>query len=691
MDDIVKDAREALTLSYEFDKDNRKEAIADLRFVAGFQWDDDSKAERAGRPMITINRSGQFIRQVSNPIRQNMPTIKVEPEGDDQGKMADIANGMFRRIQYNSSASHVYANAVEHMVACGIGWWRVCTDYLNENSFDQEILIKRVFNPLSVYPDPASLEPDRSDMDWCIVSELWPTATFKKKWKGKNAVGIDGPQSDSATNNAISWGSADTVRVAEFWQRKPIKRTIAQLKDGQSVEITGDGKKQLGQLQSLGIIANTREVDSFTVEMTLVSGSEVLEDNYEFPCKWIPLIPVIGQEIPIEQGTYRHGLIRFQREPQQLHNYFMSVAAESLGQQPKSPYAVTAAMVKNYKNIWDNANRVPTPYLPYDVDPAAPGSAPTRIPPPPLPAGLIQMAQMLADDMKATTGIYDAALGAKSNETSGVAIGQRVQQGDQATYHYVDNLEHGLEHTGRIILDMMPKVYDNQRTLRMKGAPDKKEETIVINKPVMNYGGEEMVHNDMSQMSFNSVRVILGQNFASRKLQTAQALIGLLQAMPEIGQVAGDIIAKNLDIEDADALAERLHTLLPPKILEKENEESGQPPPPPPDPMQDPVIRSEVELNRANAAKAWAEAQATAFDAQSFAAFEGEEAPPPTQQADVMAADAKAQQEQAKVVEAHHRANGAALDNALKLKKLREPPPQKAPSGSSAGRKPPAH
>ena len=53
---------------------------------------------------------------VANPIRQNMPTIKVEPDGDDQAEMAEIANGMFRRIQYNSSASHVYANAVEHMV-----------------------------------------------------------------------------------------------------------------------------------------------------------------------------------------------------------------------------------------------------------------------------------------------------------------------------------------------------------------------------------------------------------------------------------------------------------------------------------------------------------------------------------------------------------------------------------------------
>ena len=152
MEDIVKEAREAIEISADFDRDNRKEAMEDLRFTAGFQWSDAARAERKDRPMITINRSGQFLRQVSNPIRQNMPTLKVEPDGDEESDMAEIANGLFRRIQYNSSASHVYANAVEHMVACGIGWFRVMADYVDDDSFDQEILIKRVFNPLSVYP-----------------------------------------------------------------------------------------------------------------------------------------------------------------------------------------------------------------------------------------------------------------------------------------------------------------------------------------------------------------------------------------------------------------------------------------------------------------------------------------------------------------------------------------------------------
>lgn len=659
-EDIVKEAREAIEISYRFDKDNRREAVEDMRFVAGFQWSDSARQERQGRPLITINRSGQFIRQVSNPIRQNMPTIKVEPDGDDQADMAEIANGMFRRIQYNSSASHVYANAVEHMVACGIGWWRITTDYLNEDSFDQEIMIKRIFNPLSVYPDPSSLEPDRSDMNWTIVSELWPNEAFKKKWPKAAMQNIDAPNNGSA-QQAIAWGSADSVRIAEYWRRIPVQKTVAQLTNGDVVDMETLQKFAPQYAEMIKPhIANSRSVTSYKVEMRLVSGAEQLEETYECPCKWIPIVPVIGNEIPLEQGSYRHGLIRFQREPQQLHNYFMSIAAESLGQQPKAPFIGTADGIGPYKTMWDNANRVPTPYLLYKPDSTLPnGGKPERLEPPPFPAAMIQMAQMLADDMKATTGIYDAALGAQSNETSGVAIGQRVQQGDQATFHYVDNLEHGLEHTGRIILDMMPKVYDNERTMRIKGDGAAKEKTVTINKPLMAIDGQTMMHNDMSQMSFNSVRVVLGQNFASRKAQTSQTLVGLLQAMPQIGAVAGDIIAKNLDIDQADELSERLHVLLPPPVLamEQQEENGGQPgqplPPPPPSPEQ----MAAQQQQEAHQQQMAIEAQAGQFKVQQEAA---------------KAAQARQaiQTEQAKT-------RKALLDGELVRKKLSEPPPER--------------
>lgn len=647
MDDLIKEAREAIDLSYQYDRDNRREAMEDLRFTAGFQWSDAARAERAGRPMITINRSSQFLRQVSNPIRQNMPTIKVEPDNDDSDDMAEIANGLIRRIQYNSSAGHVYASAVEHMVACGIGWMRLVTDYIDQESFDQELLIKRIFNPLSVYPDPSSLEPDRADMNWCVVSELTPRKAFERKWPGKKVEGLDA-QGNGKTGNVVAWGSGDYIRVGEFWRRKEVTKTVAQLADGSVHDLTEAGEKQIREMMAAGYIVNTRKVKSYKAEMTLVSGVEQLEETYQYPCKWIPLIPVIGAEIPLDQGVYRHGLIRFQREPQQLHNYFMSVAAESLGQQPKAPYLATAKQIGKYRHLWDNANKVATPYLLYEPDSSTPGGRPERIDPPPLPAALIQMAQMLGDDMKATTGIYDAALGARSNETSGVAIGARVEQGQQATAHFVDNLEHSLEHLGRMMLDMIPKVYDNERTIRILGEDDT-EKTVTVNKTVMKFDDMELKHNDITKMKFNSVRVVLGPSYASRRQEAVNQLVQLSSAIPQIAAAGADLIVKNMDFDGSEELAERLKRMNP-VVQQMEQAEN-----PAPDPM--------AEMQQQGAAK--------------MMEFE------------LSGAEAKAGQEQARAAQEAAKVEGVQLDNALKVKKLREPPPRPG-NGVNAGQSTPA-
>lgn len=653
MDSIVKEAREAIDASYQYDRDNRREAIEDLRFTAGFQWSDAAKAERNGRPMITINRSSQFLRQVSNPIRQNMPTIKVETDDGDSDDMAELANGLMRRIQYNSSAAHVYAAATEHMVACGIGWFRVVTDYVDEESFDQEILIKRIFNPLSVYPDPSAMEPDRADMQWCVVSELIPRDAFKRRYPKASIEGIDAP-TNNGNGSVVAWGVGDFVRIAEYWRKVEVQKTVAQFADGSTHVLTDSGKNQLRDLINAGIVVNTRDVKSHKIQMHLLNGEEVLEEKYESDCRWIPLIPVIGAEIPLDQGVYRHGLIRFQREPQQLHNYFMSVAAETLGQQPKTPYLVTPKQIGEFKHLWDNANRNPTPYLPYKPDPDVPGGIPQRVAPPPLPAGLIQMAQMLADDMKATTGIYDASLGQRSNETSGIAIAARQEQGNQATFHFVDNLEHSLEHLGRILLDMMPKVYDTERELMIRGEDDT-EKSVTINQEVMRFGDNALRRNDVSRMKFNSVRVILGPSYASRRAETVQSLINLAQAVPQVGQIGADLIAKNMDFDGSEDLASRLRAVLPPQVLQATNPEAAAAMQPPPDQM--------AELQAQGAAQ--------------------------MMNSELEAAAAKTEQERAKAAQEIARVDGVKLDNALKVKKLREPPPRPA-QGEAAGLNHPA-
>lgn len=583
--DIVKMARDAIEQSYDNDKVNREEAACDLNFLAGNQWPDSVKREREidGRPMLTINRLPQFVRQITNDIRQADIAIKVRPEDDESDpNLAKIYDGLIRQIQYRSSAKHVYSQAAEHQASCGIGWFRVSTDYADDMAFDQEIFIKGIRNPLSVYCDPAAVAPDRSDAMWIAVTEMIPKESFKERWPKAKEVDVELPSS-SMTTRPFFWSTDETVRIAEYWRKVPVTRRLALFQDGSTVDITEFDE---WSRQMLPPIVKERDCDTFKVEMYRVSGSEVLDGPHEWAGKHIPLIPVIGGEFPLEEKTYRYSAIRFARDPQQLYNYYRTAHAELLALQPKAPYLVETDMLADpdVKARWDQAGKKNMPYLPYL--PTESGAKPERLAPPQPSVAMVNEGQLAQDDMKATTGIYDASVGAKSNETSGVAIGRRDEQSDTANYHFIDNLQRSLEHCGRILIDLIPKVYDNERVIRLmpETGSDQEEEAVAINKMVYAENGEPVMLHDLSAASFD-IRVTIGKAYATRRMEAADGLFQFVKALPpQHAAVVVDLVAKNIDIPEAEEMAKRLRRTVPAEILN--DPEDPNAPPPQPDPAQ---------------------------------------------------------------------------------------------------------
>lgn len=582
--EIVKEVRERVEDSWSHDRDNRREAATDLAFLAGNQWPEQIRREREAesRPMLTINRLPQFVRQITNDIRQADLAIKVAPVDDKSDpKLAKIYDGLIRQIQYQSSANHVFATAAEHQTACGIGWFRVCTEYCNDQSFDQELRLKAIRNPLSVYDDPGAIEPDRSDANWRAIVEVWPLSAFKQQWPDAAQEGVDVPVSD-ANSSSFFWSASDYVRVAEYWRKVPETIELAYMEDGSTINLT-DVPKELRMM--LPTPVRTRQHKTHRLECYIVSGSQVLSGPHSWHGRMIPIVPVIGGEWPMDQKTYRYGAIRFAREPQQLYNYYRTATAEAIALAPKAPYIATAAMIGPHKAMWDRAGKTNQPYLIYDPDPDAPGAAPRREHPPELPSALIQEAQIASDDMKGTTGIYDSALGAKSNETSGVAIGRRQTESDTAQYHFVDNLQRSLEYCGRILIEVIPKIYDNERVVRLLGEDDQ-EEFVTINQATMGVDGVPVMINDLSAATFD-VRVKIGKSYTNKRQEAADSMLAFMQSYPPSAPLIGDLVAKNLDWPGADEIAKRLRNAVPPNILfdpSKPQEEQEQGPPQPPDP-----------------------------------------------------------------------------------------------------------
>jgi hypothetical protein len=559
----MQEARERLDAAFAQDRENREDAFVDLKFLAGDQWPHSVRQAREAqnRPCLTINRLPQFVHRVANTVRQNPPAIRVIPAGGEATReLADVYTGLLRHIQHRSNATHVFAHAVHYAVACGIGHFRLTTDYVDETGFDQDVLIKRIQHPLSVFWDPAAVEPTRSDAEFCFVSELIDRKTFERRFPDASTADFDMPK-DANADSGLFWSSRDAVRVCEYWVKRADTRTMARLTSGAVVDITDLGK---GERAALAITA-IRKVKSYRVERYLLGGSEVLEGPSPWAGRHIPIFPVIGSEVALETKTVRHGLIRFGRDPQQLYNFWRSAAAETIALAPRAPFLATPAMIAKFKGQWDTQNTVARPYLLYEPDPDAPGNRPMREPPPDIPQALVQESAIASDEMKATTGVYDAALGARSNEISGVAIRARESQGDATTLHYQDNLLATLHHLGAALLDLVPKIYDTERTIRIAGE-DGEHAAVAINVPLMDADGKRILLNDLSQGVYD-VRVKIGPAYATRRAETASSMIEFIQAVPQAAGVIGDLVARNMDWPGADEIADRLERLLPRDVV----------------------------------------------------------------------------------------------------------------------------
>ena len=549
--DIAK-ARFERASSYE--RAQREEGEEDLRFLAGDQWPEDIKTDRIskGRPTLTFNRLPQFVQQVIGDARQNRPSIKVNPV-DEQSDIetAEVFEGLIRNIEAESRATQAYITALEHSTGCGFGAWRILTEYSTDDGFEQDIRIRRITDPFAVFWDPGAKEYDKSDANWCFVSEWMTKEDFEAKYP-KNTPS-DWEQTYHNTQLHQYWIQDDMVRVCEYWVKKPETRKIGVTIDGQVVTAR-DGLTY----------ERVRTVKTHKVCRYVMSGHEILEEEKEFPCKWIPIVPVYGPE-EYKDGQLRpRSLIRYAKDPMRMYNFWQSTIAEKIALAPKSPWLVTPNMIKGLERFWNAANTENRAYLPYNPDPSAPNNAPKRQEPAHVNPAEIQQSAQAIDDLKATMGMYDASLGAQGNESSGRAIIARQREGDTASYAWIDNLARSIQHTGRILIDMIPRIYDTERVVRVLGQ-DESVELVPINS--IDQMGNTVY--DLARGKYD-VQITVGPSYATKRLEAADSMLAFIQAVPGAAQVAGDLIAKAMDWPGADDIAERLKKMLPPGVADDE-------------------------------------------------------------------------------------------------------------------------
>lgn len=558
---FLQEMRTLFNEDQEADRLNREAGIEDLKFVIGDQWDDYVRQRRdsARKPTLTINRLPAFIAQVLGARRLNETEIRISPDTGGDKDVAQVREGLIRSIQKLSRAKRAYDNALAGSVMCGIGNFQVCLDDATNDIWARDIKIKPILDHFAVIWDRNIVDPTGRDAERCFVIETMTKYDFFAEWPWAQPSDMAVDMIARADLRMTGWLGVEDVRVVNYWRMRKAKRMYAMMINGATVDITDiDPEDEVGA-GMLASIATTNDGEPIVREVTvrfaqlyICSGTDILDGPYNYPIDRIPVFRVPGWEVKTGDRWHRWGLVRHAKDPQRLHNYWRSAVAEKLMQTPRSVWMASDASVQGREQQWRNSHLTDDPLLIWNAES---GNKPERVPPAQVEDALLAQAMITSQDIKDVTNIHEANLGMPSNEVSRVAIQARQAVSDTGTVIYHDNLTSAIEEAGRVANDLIPTVYDSIRTVKVLGE-DGKELAQVIND--MN----DPMSVDITMGKY-SVTATTGPTYETKRQEQSEFMMNIVNSMPQVMQVAGDLILEAQDVAGAAKLATRLRNNMP--------------------------------------------------------------------------------------------------------------------------------
>lgn len=604
---ILKDSRDGLRAQINEEHDERALMLDDLRFSTLDQWPTNLRAEResdvnGARPCLTIDKVNQYVTQVVNDLRQNKPAVQVRPVDDKSDpETAKIFQGLVRHIEDRSNAHVAYETAGESAIRIGLGFFRITTDYVSHDSFDQEILIKRIPNTFSVYLGP-HLNPDGSDAEKGWIFERMPKEKFEREFPGKKAKA---ESFDGLAPEALSfWLDDQGIVVCEYFYTHYEKQELLFLSDGTTttrkeydaserdaepeqqpdggveavMEVTDVpvGMPPMGMMTfqpPRPTITDTRQTHTKSIKWCKHTGTEILEKR-DWAGKYIPIVEVVGKEAHVDGKRRLWGLTRPAKDALRAYNYWISALTEKMALAPKAPWVAAVGQWKGREDEWMNSNRetkAGLQYLPIEVG----GNvvpAPKRQDPVQMEPAMMQMLVMMEGNVKSALGMFKASVGDSESQQSGRAILALTRESDTGTYHFGANTALSVQHCGRIIVDLAPKIMDTRRIARIIGE-DGKTDTVTLDpeqkqsvRRIQDSGGAiRKVYN--LDVGTYDVTVTVGPSYNTKRMEAAAVFTELSKgaADPMSAAVMRYLTVKNSDFTASKEASDMLFALLPPQ------------------------------------------------------------------------------------------------------------------------------
>ena len=569
----------------ESDLDQRQKARESDRFLLDDdgQWEDDIRRQLDSqhRPRYTFDKITPVIESMMADIEDMDFGCNVKPGGSGASK--DVAltyEGLIRAIQNNSRSDSTFRKSARRVMRRGFDAWLVKADYSDDWSFEQDLFITGIPNAINrVWVSDTCVEEDSSDTPAAYVLTSMSPADYEKQFPDGKAISI----SDADLDEHYDEYRPEVITIAERYYREETKTEVAQLSNGNVVELNEEFDKIKDEMTAAGVtIVRTKKVKGFKWWHCSFDGGGILTEPRETVFKSCPVVTVYGNHELLGQHnkiTYS-GIVMKEMDAQRVHNYAKSREIEEGALAPRAKWWMTKAQAQGHERQIGRMNISADPVQFYNhqdgvMPPQYSGGAQVN-------QHLSVVAQQMALDIKEQANVFSAMQGDFAGRMSEDTVKMQIDRGTASTRKWINPLITGIRRVCEILVETIPAVYDTQRQMMIMNE-DGSEDEVVLNQEVFDVQTQTMVKvNDLNAGKYK-VACDAGPAFANRLEAGLDALLNYAQIDPTIIQQGGDIMLKSIDAPLVDKLAERKRMALlqqgmipPDQMTEEEQQQMMQ-------------------------------------------------------------------------------------------------------------------
>lgn len=556
-DQSYSEVSKRLEEAQEAEDDNRRMVREADHFLnkRNGQWEPEIIQRFGKKPRYTFDEANPIVDDVLGEMMSSDFSIRVSPSGTVASKQtAMIYEGLIRTIENISNATYIYNRSARIMVGTGLDGWRVVQAFRDDNSFQQDLLLRSIPDfQNSVWFDPGAVEQNMEDAEEAWVLTSMTKRDYDKRWPEGSGMSVG----KNITQQVYFNKKPDEVVVAEHLYKVRKKRELALMSDGSVFVMDADFDRVLDDLAKRDItLVRTRTREYSTVYQRIFDGSDWLGNAKETVFSYVPIIPVFGNFRISESKVIYWGIVEKIRDAQRVINYSESRRIEEGALAPRGKIWMTKeqATSPDVKQTLQTLNTNMDPVQFYDFVDMQP--VPQYMGSPTSNQGLVETTASAQGFIQRTSGTFDEARGAAPAHRSGEAVNLLQKKSDNPKRKWFQSMEIAIQHTAKILIAAIPKVYDVQQELVLTGY-DGTTDVVTIKKRVKDEQSGQIIElNDLSKGTYDVV-CSSGPAFASKQQETVTTINEMAAIDPSILAIGADILLNNISAPGIDKIAER--------------------------------------------------------------------------------------------------------------------------------------